>query len=138
MRLTPQALFGGLASLVVLAAVVAGLWLVGAPSDARLRRLDDQRVGALQVLASTIDNYRQTHGGTPRSLGQLAQDQDRIAPSSMRDPDTSAPYEYRRTGPNTYELCARFSVASDDEVALRWRHGSGRQCYSLTAVVPPH
>lgn len=136
MRPTPQAVFGAGASIIVLAAVVVGLWKVGAPGDARLRRLDDRRIAALEALSSAVSDFRRTHDSAPESLDVLARSQDDVSGYSIRDPETNAPYEYRRTGANSYELCARFSAVADEDVALRWRHGAGRRCFSLTVTAP--
>jgi hypothetical protein len=130
---TPQTVFVSVAGLLVVAAVAAGLVLLGSPREARLHRLDDQRLSAIQALSNTVDGYRQAHGALPDTVGQLAADQTGLAPSVMRDPETGAPYEYRKTGPAAYELCARFATTTDDDVPLHWRHGPGRACFSQTS-----
>lgn len=132
MRPTPQTLFVTVAGLLVVAAVAAALVLLGSPRLARLHRLDDQRLSALQALTNTVDAYLRTHGALPDTLDQLAADQAWLAPSALRDPETGAPYGYRRTGPAAYQLCARFATATDEDSPVHWRHGPGRACFSQT------
>ncbi|MDR3472829.1 MAG: hypothetical protein P4M09_14285 [Devosia sp.] len=133
MRLGRQNLFAIVSGLIVLAAVVAGMVVVGSPRRARERALDTQRVQALQTLSNAVGQFRRAHGALPDTLTRLAQDQNDLAPSDLRDPETATPYEYRATGAASYELCARFATNSDEDEVIRWRHGTGRACFSLTA-----
>ena len=137
MRPTPQTLFVTVAGLLVVAAVAAGLVLLGSPRQARLRRMDDQRLSALQALTNTVDAYMGKHGALPDTIDQLAADQVWLAPSALRDPETGAPYDYRKTGPAAYLLCARFATATDEDAPLHWRHGPGRACFSQTTSAKP-
>jgi type II secretory pathway pseudopilin PulG len=121
------------AGLLVVAAVAAGLVLLGSPREARLHRLDDQRLSAIQALSNTVAAYSQAHKALPDTLEQVAADQNWLTPSALRDPETGAPYEYRKTGQAAYELCARFATTTDDDVPLHWRHGPGRACFSQTS-----
>jgi hypothetical protein len=109
--------------------------LVGSPGEARLHRLDDARLEALQRLSSSADAQLKLRGALPATLEQLAQQDGALSPSSLRDPETGAPYGYRPLGAGRYELCAVFAAASDADTALRWRHGPGRTCFSLTPGV---
>jgi type II secretory pathway pseudopilin PulG len=121
------------AGILVVAAVTAALVLLGSPRQARLRRLDDQRLSALQAMTNAADAYLHSRGALPDTLDQLATDQTWQSPSVLHDPETGAPYGYRKIGPSTYQLCARFATASGEEVPPHWRHGPGRACFSQSA-----
>lgn len=133
MRSVSTAVFLAVACVAVALAVAVGLKLVGGPGQARMRHLDGERVAALTRLASDIDAYRRGHGGLPATLEGLAAQRNDLPEAQLRDPETGAPYEYRATGPAAYELCAAFAAPSDEEVAIRWRHGRGRTCFALAA-----
>jgi hypothetical protein len=131
----------------VLAAVAAGLILLGPPSEERGRKLDDQRIAELRAVAGAIDRYWIRHDSLPPSLEALANERD--VSVSLQDPETRQPYEYRPLDDGTYELCADFAQdSSDDEqppVGDRdsdaaypgfWSHGAGRHCFRLEPQEP--
>jgi hypothetical protein len=134
-KITAQSVFLITASLVVLAAVAAGFWMIGSPGDARLRRLDSQRVEALVELTRAVDVFTRTHGDVPERSSQLGE-QEGISSSTTIDPETGDPYGYRKTGARAYELCARFARVSDTDTSVRWRHGSGRWCFARISPDP--
>lgn len=119
------------ASLVAVgAAVAAGLWLAGSPAEQRLLRLDDQRVADLGRLVRLLNLRWQATESLPAALDGLVDGQ-RLSRIPL-DPETDAPYEYRTTGPGSYELCAVFSTPSRAEAAGSfWSHGAGRQCFAF-------
>jgi len=127
------------ASIVVLATVVASVWVTGSPSAQREARLDERRVEDLDDIKDAIRSYTEQHGALPVSLAVLgSQPGIRL---SIADPVTGAPYEYVATGARTYRLCARFSTdtalqAPDDYRSrdVHWAHGIGRQCFDRTAA----
>ncbi|MDB5440980.1 MAG: hypothetical protein JWM33_3407 [Caulobacteraceae bacterium] len=132
MRLSAPALFTALACLVVVAASVVGMMVVGAPGQARAHRLDDQRIEALRGLSASLDRYYADRGGLPATLDRLALEQDGVGPASLRDPESGQPYGYRVVASNAFELCATFAAASMDDAAVHWRHEAGRRCFSQT------
>ncbi len=132
---------------IVLAAVVAGFFIVGSPKSERLHRLDDQRVGNLQFIQSEIVNYWVNKARLPVKLSDLA---DNIRGISVpNDPETSADYEYLIKGPLAFSLCASFSLptagAASESVRIaapkpvtypgypygqdNWQHAAGRVCF---------
>lgn len=127
------------ASVVVLATVVASVWVTGTPSAQREARIDERRVSDLDHIKDAIRLHAQDHGALPASLAALkSQPGIRL---SIADPITGAPYEYAATGARTYRLCARFTTdtalqaPSDHEYTdARWAHGIGRQCFERTAA----
>ena len=48
MKLSPGSVFLGTAATAVIAAIVAGLFVLGSPSEERARRIDDRRVADLK------------------------------------------------------------------------------------------
>lgn len=131
-------------SLMVLAAVVAGFFIVGSPQKERLRRFDEQRVLDFQNLQGQIVSFWQSKNHLPSSLDELKNEISGFIPPL--DPETNAAYEYRTIGPLSFELCATFSFASEESrpdlpvPATRlfaapfsvWSHPSGRFCFQRT------
>ncbi|HTM67731.1 MAG TPA: hypothetical protein VL426_00375 [Candidatus Binatia bacterium] len=139
---------------MVAAVIAVGLYVAGSPSKERERRFDEQRVNELQQIANAVDNAYYRDGHLPSSLEELAANkQDNYVPSIV-DPATRAPYEYRTTDGDTYELCATFDdVTQQTDQYGRpqaapvptkpmiggvapgyrdWNHPAGRYCYELT------
>ena len=116
--------------------VIAGLYVVGSPLQARLERLDERRVSDLQVLSTGIDTYWEQHSRLPDSLQELAADRAFRYGDRIRDPQTQEVYEYTRRAGRTYVLCASFALASTRErpgVSDFWNHQAGRSCFDLEA-----
>ncbi len=146
-------IFVGVVVAMIVAVVAVGLYLAGSPVAERDRQFDQERVNALQQIASAIDGYYLRNQTLPASLDDLAakSGQD-YSVGSITDPESGAPYEYQVTGSATYELCATFSVSSVPETSVGapravapyptkpgynlydpafWQHGPGRTCFSL-------
>ncbi len=103
-------------TLVVVATVVAGVFVVGAPSEARKKKLDDMRVEDLVHIETAISRYALQHAAVPRDLLAL----DEVPGLSNRaDPETGAGYEYEAIDEHAYRLCAVFSAPSDDNASTR-------------------
>lgn len=138
-------LFAGAIILMVVAAAGYALWLAGSPSAERSRRLDAQRVGDLQGIASSIDTYYSTHAAIPVSLGALqVSEAGKYYVGRTTDPVTETSYEYRTTSDTGYELCAAFDLPSEPIKpgysspypydGVEWEHGAGRDCFELDAA----
>lgn len=129
-------------TMAVLAAVAAGLILAGSPGKARRSQLDDTREGDLEQIAALIDGYWNEYDRLPPDLETLERTRG-YAVRSIRDPQTAIPYGYRITGERTYELCAVFDAASEEQEpqpdpfgppqreSKFWQHGSGRTCFPI-------
>lgn len=133
------------ASVVVLASIVLGFFLVGSPAEQRKVRFDDQRISDLSQIQYEITNYYQTKNGTlPESLTSLTN-----TLSGFRvpvDPRTGAAYEFNTNGGLTFELCATFEAESVGDMFApsleyrayganysgTWNHGIGRTCFERT------
>ncbi|MDP3735555.1 MAG: DUF5671 domain-containing protein [bacterium] len=103
-------LFAVAASSVVLGSIIGGFLVIGSPKEARDRRFDDQRTSNLQEIQwQVIEHWRQRRS-LPPDLAALTEIFGYVQPL---DPATTRPpYEYRVTGPNSFELCAMFSLPS--------------------------
>lgn len=142
----------GIATAVVsLAAIIAGFFIVGTPSEARDVRLDIQRVSDLQSIQSQVVNFYQQKQELPVSLSELA---DPLSYFSLPvDPTTGADYTYRKTDELSFELCATFAREGKDmtgrggfgsDIAVsypypgpdgtmeNWQHGVGEKCFVRT------
>jgi hypothetical protein len=124
------------ASLVVVATIVAAIAVMGSPSKQRLMRLDERRVDELGNIANQIESWRNEHGRLPGSLAELA-----AAPGVRvaQDPASGRPYGYEVLGASEYRLCAQFDTDTAIEVDSQpwrgavWAHGIGRQCFTRRA-----
>ncbi len=124
----------------VAAVIVAGFILGGSPIERRKIRLDTQRVGNLQTIQYQIVNYWNQKDELPDALEDLRDDISGFVRPT--DPETSASYEYRRLDDLSFELCAEFSQASNNELLRgpapygypneNWNHEAGRVCFSRT------
>lgn len=129
---------------VVAAAVIAGFFIVGSPKEERLYKFDDRRVAELQSIQSQTIYYWQRKSALPPNLDAL--DDDISGFRHPHDPETAAEYEYRLTGPESFQLCAVFVRPSSGDVFASmaparpfpvdgrmsmeiWRHGEGRTCF---------
>lgn len=132
-------------SIVVLASVVAGFFIIGTPAEQRERRFDEERVGDLQVLQSQIINYWTQKEELPAELDDLQDSISGFVPP--KDPATDLPYEYYIIGDLSFELCATFETSSKDFGSgykggryispyelfqQNWEHEAERTCFERT------
>lgn len=118
----------GLAAVTVAVAIGIGVRVIGSPSEARERRLDDRRVEALNEISYAVDRYYALHKKLPVDLAALKD----VSPVTGLDPITAQPLEYRVRDPKGYEVCAVFSRRSPAQDSPNfWWHDAGRQCYGL-------
>ncbi len=129
-------IFPGIITAIVSISVIAGLMTAGSPNEERLRRFDDQRISNLeQIRFGAIDSFYTDRGELPQTLEE-AQKHWSGDGSIFMDPKTQELFEYRPTGPRTYELCAIFDLPMDEDQAKRqsvWIHDVGRTCFTFTA-----
>ena len=119
-----------LATLSVVAALAAGVYVMNSPFEERLLRLDERRVRDLASLVAAVDEYWMRHARLPVSLDEL-----RSEPiGTTYDPPPGPAYEYRTLSDRSFEVCATFDR---DSAARRrrglgggsWTHRPGRQCF---------
>lgn len=143
--------FGRVVTGFLLFSIVLGFFVSGSPTTERNRTLDRIRVEHLSTLASCIEDYARTFGNLPKTLTDLeTTNQFSYCKSSMYDPETRSPYEYKVvTASRTeglvqvgdFELCANFSLASNDRTipldtsilkSIPWEeHSAGRNCDTM-------
>lgn len=133
-------------ALVGLCAVVSGFFIIGTPWEARIARLDNQRVSDLESLQSQILSYYQNKQALPTTLKQL--EDPTLYYNIPVDPETGAAYEYTKTADLGFELCATFKAEGRTVnngryatmpaqygvkgTADNWQHGVGRTCFTRT------
>jgi hypothetical protein len=132
---------------VVLAAIIFGFTVIGSPAKQRAIRFDLQRINDLMNIQSQTAYYWQRTQKLPDTLRDL---NDQISGFTVpKDPDTAQPYEYKKTGPKSFEICATFSLPSDQEPGIgrgsydgsypmpvgdtsNWDHPAGHACFERT------
>ena len=130
----------GVGTLLILASIITGFFIVGSPMSERDRRFDEQRVNDLRVIQDYIVHTYWTNTGTvPESLSEL---NDPVSSFMVpADPETDMPYEYRAVAPNAFELCADFSLPSRETTNAAqfefdkndsFQHGAGNTCFERT------
>jgi hypothetical protein len=133
-----------LLSVLVVGAIVGGLFVIGSPGDARRAKLDARRVSDLRTIATGVDTYWNRRESLPADVAELKE----ILPHgvTITDPETNQPYTYRVIDDRVYELCAVFETecnTDDRRCARDWsrdvrigNHGSGEQCFEIKPVPP--
>ena len=93
--MTTNKLFALGSSVVVIAAILIGILLIGSPLDERLRRLDQQRINDLRMLSNILSQSYTVEGRLPDELAELVNGlQLSRVPT---DPETQAQYGYAVT-----------------------------------------
>lgn len=123
------------ASVVVLATVIASVLVTGTPAMQREMKLDARRVDDLRSLETEIQRHVLQKGALPASLAALA---DRPGVGlAIVDPVTRQPYEFMPIDTRAYHLCAAFSTDTAEtrstERETEWAHGTGRVCFERKA-----
>lgn len=134
---------------LALVTIALGFVIVGTPQQARLYRLDDQKIQDLQSIQSSVVNYWQTKRELPATLASLTNS---LSFADIpQDTQYQTAYEYRATGSTSFVLCATFNQKSrvgQPSVAYpaygvtstNWQHESGHVCFDRTidpAFYPP-
>ncbi len=137
------------AAVLVLVSIVGGFAVIGSPMTAREKRFDATRASDLYSLQSQVTSYWQQKAALPKTLEDLKAFS---YVSSLNDPETGAPYEYKITGGRSFELCAVFDRDNKAEIAAStarnayyygertFAHGKGRDCLTWTIdpdIYPP-
>lgn len=118
------------ATVIVVAAIVAGLVVSGSPLTQRELRFDERRVTDLNTLSDSLSRRYIDSGSLPDSLEPLVDG--RILSELPTDPVSGDRYGYEATGRGRFRLCADFARA--DSVAMRgsfWAHPPGRHCFDF-------
>jgi len=139
-------LIGAVVSVAVLISIVSGFFIIGSPGTQRSLRMDTQRINDLQSIQGNVVSYWQEKEELPVALENL--EDPLVGYVVPVDPDTKEAYEYERTGPLSFRLCAVFELESDGRhggrgeysmaypmggmVAESWAHAPGRTCFDRT------
>ena len=121
--------------ILILATVIAGFFIVGSPATQRARRFDAERVSHLQMIQSETINYWIHKSELPKNQDELKSSTTGFAPPA--DPETKQPYEYRVTGPLSFELCATFKTDAVDTASVYPRVKPAPLFYPDGAAVSP-
>lgn len=131
---------------LVLAAIIAGFFIVGTPQQIRAQKQDIIRVQDLQNIQWQVVNYWQSKEKLPASLEDLLDPvSNNVIPT---DPKTQQPYAYKVTGAMSFQLCATFAAegatTANRAIAIatepagstvgktmseNWQHGAGEVCF---------
>ena len=132
---------------LVIVTIIAGFFIVGTPQQARLYRVDEQKVNDLTMIQYQVVNYWQSKEKLPATLSDL---NDPLAGFVVPvDAETLQPYTYQATGQLSFKLCATFhteSYGSSDNgrtapmpvgmsgkgISENWQHGVGETCFERT------
>jgi hypothetical protein len=130
------------ATVAVTAAVIAAIVVLGSPAAQRRQRLDSARLDDLERIDRLVASFALAHGTVPDSIESLVHEPGYSVPRD--DPESRTPYEYRRLGPDSFELCATFYTDSASNtltgpyalsVDATWTHGPGRRCFDRRADI---
>ena len=108
---------GALATAVVVALVVAGLFAIGSPATARKYKADQERRIRLDQIHYVLSTHVREEGSLPRSLEEI--DEQSLMHAGYggdvrKDPESGEFFDYTRRSDREYEICAAFETDSDD------------------------
>lgn len=131
------------AGIIILISIILGFSVLGSPQTQRLLRHDNQKIMDLQNMQYQIINNWQMNGSIPEKWEGM-----------MTDSQTGKPYEYKKTGAMSFELCADFNresmMKTNDKIRMmqtsypaypekagmivndNWEHSMGPHCFSRT------
>ena len=119
-------------SVIVLGALLIGLYVLGSPMEERFRRLDEQRVADLLQLSRAINRNFRFSDRLPTNLTDIVDGQ--LIRRLPIDLETEAMYQYEIIDIDSYRLCAEFSIASEEgNLDDFWSHSMGRECFDFKA-----
>lgn len=139
-------LVGAVVAILVVLSLAGGFFVVGSPREARLLRIDEQKVYDLQSIQGQIIFYWQGKETLPENLKAL--EDPIVGYVAPTDPETDEPYAYQATGPLSFELCADFNLESEEKdrnlrpvrmdpfsrnpADSNWDHEAGEHCFERT------
>jgi hypothetical protein len=127
----------GAASLLTIAAMACGIWVMGSPAQQRLIRLDDARVADLAQLEVAVERYLREQQQLPATLEVLVNQPG--TDLRWRDRSSHQPYGYRPLGDEAIELCAHFATDTARTAhgdAGDWPHPAGQHCFRRPVEKP--
>ena len=124
------------ATAMVLATIVAAVWVMDSPAVERQQRLDQRRVAELAQVQAVIEDWARSHGTLPVSLADLAAQPGMALP--VHDPVAATPYGFEAIAARRYRLCAVFATDTATSRAsgrqyvghpAEWAHPAGHHCF---------
>lgn len=122
-------------SALVVIVIGAGFLIAGSPSHQREVRFDQQRSEDLQAINNQILDYWNNQKQLPEQLSELEQNNNYFTVPS--DPQTDLPYEYTKTSPSNFTLCATFTTQSEEQPyadryyqSAYYKHDTGNICFN--------
>jgi hypothetical protein len=121
-----------IATLVVVATVIAAMLTMGSPGEQREAKMDRKREQDMQRIVMAIDSRAEAGKPLPAYLASLAGEPGRRL--AINDPANGTPYAYQTTGADSYRVCAVFSTDTASSkhrvwVDEEWLHGPGQHCF---------
>ena len=104
--------FGAGLTIAALLPIIAGFMMIGSPDHVRKQEPDRTRSSELAAISGAVSTYRRTHAVLPAALSDLSRGT--TLDIALKDP-AGRPYGYVVTGTYTYDLCADFSLPSENE-----------------------
>lgn len=142
-------MIGGVVSLIVLATIVSGFFIIGSPQTQRLVRFDQDKINDLSSIQWQIVNFYQQKERLPETLEEL--EDPLIGFILPQDSQTEVEYGYVQVEDLKFQLCAEFNKESrgystDDLRVVKiasspygyglenenWAHGEGETCFERT------
>lgn len=132
---------------IVVAAVIAGFFIIGSPKEERARRFDAERVQNLQFIQAQIGEFYRAKGRLPENLNELNDAFRGIV--IPQDPEHRVLYSYEVRGELTFALCTTFNrpaLSQERGVPKQlapmsfegpfgtetWEHEAGPVCFERT------
>jgi len=124
--------------LFVIGIIAIGLYFVGSPQQARMKKFDKQKISDLQRLSHFIDGYYRENEKLPDKLEELKQNKPNL---NITDPQTNKEYQYEKIENGKYKLCAEFNNSQTDVKRYyptprggeKWNYQQGESCFELKA-----
>lgn len=133
-------------SAVIVAAIIASMFVIGSPAKQRDVRFDQNRISDLQTIQSSLIDYWRDKEVLPETLEAL--EDDIIGYRNPTDPESGEVYEYSVTGELSFQLCATFATKSESNEGSPmmvyydfgymggnfdvWSHEADRVCFDRT------
>ena len=124
------------AAVMVIGSIVWGFSVLGSPRNQRLYKYDEQKLNDLMNVTGSIQSYYSTKGVLPKDFMELSTLNYYI---NSVDPQNGKTYEYSVKTPTTFEVCAEFNKASNENAntsrpeypygGTSWTHPVGRHCF---------
>ena len=140
-------MFGGVATLLVIAGLIFGFMNIETPSEVREMKLDQQQVTDLQEIQWAIEHYYAINQTLPTTIAEVFDDTKPPQENDVRIPQAPTgreAYQYFVTSDTTYQLCATFVAPNSNagrpytypagEQNYNWTHGAGEKCFDRVVV----